>query len=252
MPMLDIDLKNVNADNLRMTNHQIRAVMLYPDDTVKRKRHVALRQGEEFMHTLWRDSDNTSQGEFEWLTTIVPDLRNEKSEEFTKRFQHGLLAGGILATIKQLNDYGYPASKGRAIQIFERSREANEIVGPDFSASRGTINNVWKKFQSVLHFWAVFYLAKGKLISDWRAIDTSPETLLAFLSRAEQLREFGENYDPGYQEEGKTTLPKGKTWMVPEDIPLPDVQVSLPAPSDWLLTAYKKYKAPTAKHPSRD
>lgn len=241
MPVFDIDLKNVNADNLRMTNHQIRAVMLYPENAVKRRRFVLLRQGEELVKTRWGNPDDTYRQELECLSQIVPDLRHEKGREFAKRFQHGLLVGGILAMIKQLHDHGYEGSKGKAIHIFERCRESNRIIHEDFLMKERAIRSVWQRFKPVAHFWAMFYLAKGKVVPGWRAIDTSPEALFEFLARAERFRHFGENHDPGYPENVRTVLEAGKTWTVTEDFTLPDLQIHLPPPSSWVLKALDTY-----------
>lgn len=182
MPVLDIDLNKVNADNLRMTNHRIRAVMLYPENRVKRQRFIALRHGEEYAQILWRNPDDAHLQELGWLTQLVHDLRHEKSQDFTKRFEHGLLVGGILATIKQLHDHGYDASLSKARDVFARCREATEIIQHGFVASERTIRTVWQRYKPVAHLWALFYLAKAKALPDWRPIDASPEALLVFLA----------------------------------------------------------------------
>jgi hypothetical protein len=228
MPVFDIDLENVET-----TDRKIKAVMLYPDDPEQRQNWFALYQTSSTAKTKRSQISNSSVDEgIEYLEIVRSQLHSFTYPETRKRLESGRIAGGILVLIKQLNDQGAEEpGVNKAICILEQWVKEAQFV-TEIPTSRTKIFNYWTQFQPVAHLWADFYMNACGMHPKWRTSYSSAENLLAFLSRAEWWRCFGENHIPKRyrnMREKKPTLPPNDTWKVPENLTLPDFEITLPA-----------------------
>ncbi len=212
------------ADGLCLPFVEIWALMLFPDDT-KRKRFIDAWYGKALMD-------------------LFPELSSVEKRFFSREFCiQNAIDSSFFDTISEegLKSQRLQASRidlfpgefvGDVLLLLICARSQNKKIGRKavfrayshggYGNSERTLKEIWDKYKSVAHFWAAF-LVCGE-------VPIEPEKLIDFLSFAELLRRFGVSYVP---ERGRETLLDGDAvqidpkLVVPVEFPLSALQPSI-------------------------
>jgi hypothetical protein len=220
MPVLDIDL-----DNVETTDRTIKALMLYPDDPVGRQNFFDLYQASSMTRQRRTGGNAGADDAFVHYQHVQSRLHALTCSDTTRQLERGKIAGGVLVLIKQMRDHGGEESTNKAVYLLEHWVKDAGIVS-DVSTLESEIWKYWKQFRSVAHLWADFYLHACGGILHWRTSYSSRDNLLAFLARADYFRRFGVNHS--VKRSLTPVLPPEDLWTVPDDVPLPTIEVDVP------------------------
>ena len=209
--------------------------MLFPSDQERYEEFV-----DETLEKASREQRNVADPLYRALDPFKY-LREKKPN------QRGLAAGAVLATVRIIVEK-YPehdASLNKAFAVledeFKRKRQNRRDAPP---ANKRGLQKAWKDFQSVSSLWAATWLfanEMGSLEEVTEALST-PNALPVFLATAENMRDFGEAFQ---LPKTKNRLLSAETmWRIPKDLPLPQVEVSLPPLSRRAKQALDAYRAP--------
>ena len=151
----------------------------------------------------------------------------------------GDAAGDILLhVLAAASDRPADATVRRAIFLLERRNVVGKSrCGKVRPASRAAITAAWAAYRSVAHFYAAINLQRRRRNDLWLAyFDDMP----MLLTGAECLRRRGEAfYPPGSK---KPVLRPDETWRIPQDLKLPEVNISLEGIDDWSTTRLEEYR----------
>ena len=143
---------------------------------------------------------------------------------------HGGLIAAHVILIPLVMHFQHSKSVGRTAAyrvLTEWLGARNQMVG----VNERSLQRIWDKYQSVAHLWAAFVLSDEKL-------STTADELVVFLSLAEGIRCWGEQYRPAHS--GEPLLDGRVTWTVPADFPLVGVEYDLDhvvMPDEWVRLA---------------
>jgi len=109
------------------------------------------------------------------------------------------------------------------------------IKRKDVPLSVKSIKNYWGKYKSVAHLYVGLSMSpknkrKQRPFTDWSYFLHQPGMIPEFLSYAEEVSKFGENYQPHgkYAKEKKPLLSRPSVIHPPKDFPLQKVELTLP------------------------
>jgi len=116
------------------------------------------------------------------------------------------------------------------------------------AASPSSIKSTWARFKPVSHLWAAAEYEYEFVQGDTGSLGGFVLRIPHFLAIAEKLRTLGENhYPPRGRKNSRAasvaTLDAETMWKAPTDLILPLVEVKLPAPTQWMMSALRDYKA---------
>jgi hypothetical protein len=135
-------------------------------------------------------------------------MQRDFQNSIRKLTHAGVLAGRRLHFVAGIERAGYKGSFNKADELIPYFK-LKDLDGKIISTAKGAIYRAWKKFHSVAHLWAAYYLLpvmRDLYIDPFRNIDD-------FISVAEWFRNFGENHKP--RNTGMPILDPEATWCPP-------------------------------------
>ncbi len=212
----------------------ILAVMLYPNDNLKRRQWLTASKAR-----YWRDhQDKVSLPEEpEKLKEIIKFLADAPPFDKLfdqKAFNQGIIASEKLYTILEIDRSGIPPSAAKAEYLIDKDGLKSRS-GKKIPSSQRSIQQAWKEYHSVAHLWAA-YRIYHYLFSDDHFPLNSPKI---FLSVSEFFRRHGERITPTNQ----TTpyLDPSTTWKPPENFKLGEININIPELSEDGLDLVDEY-----------
>lgn len=253
MPTLDL-VGNDLLDRLF-----VRAVMLWPNDEVRREGFVA----SEYVRIEGLDRGNDNVEVPRWLVRNLANAlpARELQTEGTAHAKSGKLAGYVLQVMFLV--WKYPAAFGRipktasinqALAAVASLGKAGLTYGGSADAharlptSTTTIKNAWREYRNVAHLWAALNWDE-----DVRPIVRPPRSMFkpgflgAFLEAAHYFQCFGVDFelDNRSKQDAEHLLGSSTIWAVPQQL-----KPRLPLPKDVgflagsrLAEALRKYRA---------
>ena len=234
MPTLEIPGRFSNAPEMAvLAALYIEAVMLFPHDDEKRELFVesalahafvqALKRGELGESRLLGDA-TVMRRAFELAPVysemrkagLEPRLRTPKTE--TPHFIHGGLIAAYQLLVPLLTyRHGQPIGRVVTDSVLAKGL-SHTAVGRLRGASLRNLEKIWQEYQSVAHLWTAF------LLSEY-CVPTSAHELVRFVSLAELIRRWAEQYRP--RNSKNALLDRDVTWKAPAELRLPGPSLSL-------------------------
>lgn len=185
-------------------------IMLYPgeDESDRGKaRAFASHYLAKPIRKFVEDGGSLNQESLLKLTTSG----GERLDDLEKRWREGLWAGEILKAYFILS-WNTPkqASWEKAIGYAVDAASIAKVSGV-----RSSFKKAQKQFETVAHLWGAWAIREGKFTHDPETGYEARIDFQAFLAESEILRDWGQNWKPGYAK-AKTPLP-ANVWRVPDD-----------------------------------
>jgi hypothetical protein len=220
--------------------------MLFPEDKAERKRMEWRTMVAVLLDQGAKAGDEMVEIHLDDLVELVAASQLERMPEvISQRVEGGHVTGEILRHLLSFSVHCPDhASVHKAIHVAcQELRESGG--GRQVAASRSSVRPHWSRFKPVSHLWAALPtfsdLALEAGIPELHVIDASDESLLVFLAIAEWIRKQAESIVPHAQE--ASAFDRADTWIVPEVLQLPDIDISISAPSEEALQALQQYRA---------
>ncbi len=223
------------------------AAMAYPDNEQSREEFIAASV--YHAEILASENDDCITTPSNLLRVILNAPSYETVMERLSSTAHGgATAGDILLYIAEMKLTGHEEPSVRKA-VYATERYMNNAInanGKKGSCSEVSIRKNWEKYKPVAHLWAAMrmfqFQEENPHSFEFGAMLES--RLDEFLATAECFRLFGESFSPPRLKNKVSILPKGETWLVPEDYSLPTMYVSISEMHNDLRECLKEYKAP--------
>lgn len=229
---------------------ELLGTMMFPSDSRKRQ-HFVLQLVEAIRKVpprgkIARQNWNSQMSRFSesgvslseldhiLFESLPPQLNAAKSlrAEALANLGKGLIAGQILTILIQLDDIA-PAdatlNKARHLAIAKLRKHVLTPNGEpriDAPLSVRSIEDAWAQFRTVCHLYAAFVAMRDQHARDSRSGELSRQTMLGLLALAEAYRRRGQEHRSRGSLE--PTLNESEMWIVPANIDLKDIEVSIP------------------------
>lgn len=229
------------------------ATMLFPDDEEKREQ-MAWRTlvAAILAEAAEAGEENVTIDLADQVELVASAHLDRLPEVLAKRTAAGRAAGDILQHLVAFAAHvPEHASVHKATYVVcQQLKESSAQGRRKTPASRSWARTAWSQFKCVSHLWAAFLnfgeLAKEAGMPDLHIVEASPEALFYFLTISEWYRHQGESILP--QSQVIPTLDPTVTWKVPDDLILPELELSLSA-SPRTIEVLRRYRAPKHVEP---
>jgi hypothetical protein len=238
-----LEITDGNGNLLPDATNRVLATMFHPADARQREHTIEtfnLREDLCAIDSLPEEPVQLSEKSAIVTGSAIGELA---SETYGVHVAGDLLLLILSAAIQSPKD----ASLARAVRVWGTDQARGRTIdGKAVAASERSILAAWSRFKPVAHLCAAFILD-----FDPQAVErtTLLQDLPRFLAIAESYRSLGEKHHPPAGRKGSkpltraTTLDPLKSWRVPADLKLLEVQAPIPPLTDFTFRILSDYRA---------
>lgn len=260
MPVLDL------CGDLFMDPLKVWAVMSHPNDAVQREQLLEVLYFQTLVHMQQAAGNQDMHVSVDQLGRLLntPNWREVVNCSF-KNSYGGLFAGHVLAgfLLMRLGDLEGPSVRKAVWLLKKRIQWHRQQIWKEgeriLPTSERTIYNYWEEFKPVAHFWAIYaikysvgnqipFIADVMLDKWYDLKDKGQKELRTFLSMAESLRRFNEDFIQEWQKNPQPTLPPETMWRIADEyladrdlIEEMEIGISNMENFNWIIDQLAKY-----------
>lgn len=238
MPVMDLHVPEWEA----LLPINVQAYMHYPEDEPARDAFIAHKIGEVLLATAHTNNDDYINMPTD-LLDIILRTRGTVVHEVTREIvESGAIAGQILLGLLKMQSEGIEASVNKAIHLsiafYENaaSKNGDKLKAKSVRAFR----KAWSDYKSVGYLWAAVQLTVDSP-ADYAFNEAIEDKPLLVLGLARKLLHMTK--DITNKNAQGPSLSYEEMWTIPEDIALPDVEVSFNGLSKAQRERLKTYTA---------
>jgi hypothetical protein len=238
-------MPTINLDGDLDDIGRVRAIMAFPNDSELRDHYIVAHTASDLVDgATGSNAISVSVDDFRRL--IAAKSYQDIETLYTDSIKKGYVAGDLLGTLYVMEHFNLPEpSINKAIHAAQGlAKRESYGDGTKMHVSKRVIQDIWKEYKSVAHFWAAF-----RLNQDYQVVRQedlfSPKGFLPFLGMSAALWDFGCQFIPLRASPREPILNRDESWCLPASIAIPSLE--LKSTPDFLLQLLETYKAPKYK-----